>query len=200
MSEEGLRLSKRVMALAACSRAQAERLIAQGDVTVDGQVQREPAHRVTDRQQVDLREQARPQAGHTLTLLWHKPAGETALPPQARGLRCAAPLPTLASGLVVFTGSAGVWRALTQASPPPEQEWLLDLAGQQPASLLGSGVRASVGSQNPQQTRLRAVARGDWLWPAEVVPLRAHRQRIGRVSLGALPAGDTRDLLPQEKF
>ena len=200
MSEEGLRLSKRVMALAGCSRAQAERLIAQGDVTVDGQVQREPAHRVGEAQAVAVREQAQAQGGHALTLLWHKPAGASAPPPESRGLRCAAPLPAPASGLVVFTAHAGVWRALAQAEPPPEQEWLIDLAGAQPASVLGPNVRASVGSQNPQQTRLRAVARGDWAPPDGVRPLRQHRQRIGRVALGPLAAGGTRSLLPHEKF
>jgi 23S rRNA pseudouridine2604 synthase len=200
MSDDGLRLSKRVMALAGCSRAQAERLIAQGDVTVDGQVQREPAHRVNETQAVVVREQAQAQGSHALTLLWHKPAGEAALTPESRGLRCAAPLPASASGLVVFTAHAGVWRAVAQAEPAPEQEWLIDLAGTQAANVLGPGVRASIGSQNPQQTRLRAVARGDWAPPARLQPLRQHRQRIGRVALGNLAEGATRSLLPHEKF
>ena len=159
MSDSGIRLSKRVMALAGCSRAEAERLIAQGDVQVDGAVQRDPAHRVTDDQPVQVRSGAQPQGTSALTLLWHKPPGDSPPPPEARGLRCATPLDPAASGLVVFTGHAAVWRVLTQAEPPLEHEWFVDLPGRQPASALGQGVRASVGSQNDQQTRVRAVAR-----------------------------------------
>ena len=195
-----IRLSKRVMALAGCSRAEAERLIAQGDVRVDGQPQRDPAHRVSEAQAVQVREGAQPQAANALTLLWHKPPGDSPPPPEARGLRCATPLDPPASGLVVFTGHAAVWRVLAQAEPPLEHEWFVDLPGRQPASALGQGVRASVGSQNDQQTRLRAVARGTWQMPAGLAPLRQHRQRIGRVALGPLPAGATRALLPHEKF
>lgn len=200
MSDEGVRLSKRVMALAGCSRAEAERLIAQGDVRVDGAVQRDPAHRVGDTRTVQVRDGARPQASSALTLLWHKPAGETTPPPEALGLRCATPLDAAASGLVVFTGHANVWRVLAQADPPLEHEWLVDLPGAQPVSVLGRGVRASVGSQNDQLTRLRVVVRGTWQPPTDLVPQRLHRQRIGRVALGPLAAGATRSLLPHEKF
>lgn len=200
MSDSGIRLSKRVMALAGCSRAEAERLIAQGDVQVDSVVQRDPAHRVADDQPVQVRSGAQPQGSSALTLLWHKPPGNDTPPPEARGLRCATPLDAAASGLVVFTGHVAVWRVLAQAEPPLEHEWLIDLPGAQPATVLGQGVRASVGSQNDQQTRLRAVVRGAWQVPADLAPLRRHRQRIGRVALGPLPAGATRALLPHEKF
>ncbi len=200
MSDEGVRLSKRVMAAAACSRAEAERLVAQGDVQVDGVVQRDPAHRVSDTQAVQVRQGARPQGPGALTLLWHKPAGETPPPAESRGLRCATPLDAAASGLVVFTGHAQIWRVLAQSEPPLEHEWLVDLPGAQPASVLGRGVRASVGSQNEHQTRLRVVVRGAWRPAAELVPQRLHRQRIGRVALGPLAAGATRALLPHEKF
>lgn len=200
MPEDTIRLSKRVMALAGCSRAEAERLIAQGDVTVDNAVLRDPAHRVSDAQPVVVRAGAQPQAANALTLLWHKPPGDTPPPPETRGLRCALPLDASASGLVVFTGHAGVWRVLEQAQPPLEQEWLVDLAGRRTPDALGPGVRASVGSQNDAQTRLRAVARGAWTPPATLRALRVHRQRIGRVALGPLAAGATRALLPHEKF
>lgn len=204
--DAGTRLSKRVMAAAGCSRAEAERLIAQGDVTVDGAVQREPAHRVADAQAVQVRAGARPQPSAALTLLWHKPQGDVAPPAQARGLRCAAALPTEASGLVVFTGQPGVWRVLTERDPPLEREWLIDLPGvvgalSAPApQVLGPGVRASVSSQTPERTRLRAVVRGLWQPPADLVPLRLHRLRLGRVALGTLAEGDTRALRLDERF
>ena len=197
---DGIRLSKRVMALAGCSRAEAERLIAQGDVAVDGLAQRDPAHRVTDTQTVQLTPGARPQAGHALTLLWHKPPGDVPPPPEVRGLRCAAPLPAAASGLVVFSGHAGVWRVLTQSEPPLEHEWLIDLPGGRTPEVLGPGVRASVGSRNEAQTRLRAVSRGPWSPPAGLTPLRQHRPRIGRIALGPLAEGATRALQMHEKF
>ncbi len=200
MSESGTRLSKRVMALSACSRAEAERLIAQGDVRVDDVVHRDPAHRVADAQTVSVRAGARPQAANALTLLWHKPPGEHPPPPEAHGLRCAAPLGAAASGLVVFTGHAAVWRALTQSEPPLEHEWLVDLPGRRTPATLGAGVRASVGSQQETHTRLRAVARGHWSPAPALQALRVHRQRIGRLALGPLPAGATRALLPHEKF
>ena len=73
---------------------------------------------------VEVRAGAQPQATNALTLLWHKPPGEHPPPPEAHGLRCATPLDATASGLVVFTGHAAVWRALTQSEPPLEQEWL----------------------------------------------------------------------------
>ncbi|MDB5745362.1 MAG: RNA-binding protein, partial [Massilia sp.] len=49
---EGIRLAKRVAEQVACSRAEAERYIANGGVSVDGVVVEDPATRVTPSQAV----------------------------------------------------------------------------------------------------------------------------------------------------
>ena len=68
------RLAKRVAALAGCSRADAERYIEGGWVSVDGQVVEHPQHRVGD-EQVTIDPAARLQAPEPATVLLHKPAG-----------------------------------------------------------------------------------------------------------------------------
>ena len=50
----GIRLAKRVMALAHCSRREAEALIEAGAVQLDGQAVRDPARRVQDSQSLSL--------------------------------------------------------------------------------------------------------------------------------------------------
>ncbi|MGI9135040.1 MAG: RNA pseudouridine synthase [Rhodoferax sp.] len=68
----GERLAKRVAALLACSRSQAEHYIEGGWVRVDGQVVQEPQFRVT-LQQVALDPQASLQPLAPVTLVLHKP-------------------------------------------------------------------------------------------------------------------------------
>jgi len=66
---------KRVAAMANVSRREAELLIENGAVRVDGQVVEVPARRVRDEQQVEIASGARPVAVEPVTLLLHKPAG-----------------------------------------------------------------------------------------------------------------------------
>ncbi|MFS2055394.1 S4 domain-containing protein, partial [Variovorax sp. CT11-76] len=59
---EGIRLAKRVAALAGCSRREAELLIENGAVRVDGQPALLPQSRVQPHQQVEIEAGARPPA------------------------------------------------------------------------------------------------------------------------------------------
>src|SRR5689334_15897479 len=85
---EPQRLSKVVAARVPCSRREAEQYIAEGRVSVDGQVVEEPQFRVADHQQVVVDTQARLQPVEPATFLLHKPAGMTDA--DARGLLAAA--------------------------------------------------------------------------------------------------------------
>lgn len=73
--EAGVRLSKRVMAVAGCSRSEAERLIECGRVTVNGQVCTEVPHRVLDEQVVAIAPASAASGPATATVLLHLLAG-----------------------------------------------------------------------------------------------------------------------------
>jgi len=152
------RLAKRLAADLPCSRADAENYIAGGFVRVDGVVVEEPMARVHDAQAVTLDPQARLEPLASMTLIWHKPAGQVLpqaqyLPddvaarwfaPEARwpddrgGVRPlkahrhkllpVAPLGDLASGLMVFTQNPGVLRKLSEDARQLEHEWLAEVA------------------------------------------------------------------------
>jgi 23S rRNA pseudouridine2604 synthase len=150
MAEEGIRLAKRVAALVPCSRAEAERYIGGGWVSVDGAVVEDPATRVTDRQQVALLPGATALELVPVTILLHKSAGLAADPAQAgelitpeglegpghflkrhlAKLTLAMPLETSASGLVVLTQDYHLARTLTDEQDRFEQEYLADVTGQ----------------------------------------------------------------------
>ena len=77
MSEDGggVRLAKRVAELKACSRAEAERYIEGGWVSVNGEVVELPQHRVAEADTVAIAPDARATTLLPATVLWHKPAG-----------------------------------------------------------------------------------------------------------------------------
>lgn len=133
------------------------------------------------------------------------------------------PLLAGASGLMVLTQSAGVVRRLTEMSADLEHEWLLDMAW--PAEEAGADVReAAVRSLSMPVTfdgRQLAAARASWqserrlrvaikgCLPGQIEFLleRAglktevlRRQRLGRIALTGLDAGQWRYLLPTERF
>lgn len=80
LDQTGERLSKRVAALAQCSRREAEQLIEGGWVQVNGQRVEESMARVTD-QTVLIDSAANPMALSEVTLLLHKPPGFEAMAP-----------------------------------------------------------------------------------------------------------------------
>lgn len=150
------RLAKRLATELPCSRADAERYIEGGWVTVNGKVQEEPGLRVTASQTVSLLPGARLEEGRPVTILIHKPAGMYAddQPGSARdlilpenlmpgdrsgqrylkrmfnGLKLVTPLERAASGLVVYTQEFAVARRLVDEGRHVEQEYVAQVEGQ----------------------------------------------------------------------
>jgi 23S rRNA pseudouridine2604 synthase len=150
MTEEGIRLAKRVADIVPCSRGEAERYIAGGWVTVDGEVVDDPATRVTPARQVALLPGATPEEPLPITILLHKPAGlhgKAALDSLQQGtlfqeeqgprflkrhlakLTPAMPLEAMASGLVVFSQDWRVLRKLGEDGDRIEQEYVAEVTG-----------------------------------------------------------------------
>lgn len=155
---EPQRLAKRLAAQLPCSRSDAEHYIAGGWVRVDGVVVEEPQARVRDGQAVALDPKAKLESLASMTLIWHKPAGQalpagSPLPDAAaaelfttanrfksdrsgvRPLKAhrhkllpVAALEPLASGLMVFTQNPSVARKITDESAQIEHEWLVEVA------------------------------------------------------------------------
>lgn len=148
---EPVRLAKRVAALAACSRREAELYIEAGAVRVDGRVVTEPQFRVAETQRVELDPAARLPQRRAYTVLLHQPprAGdarqllvatnradrsESASEPlserQLARLALLLPLPAGASGLAVFSDDRGVTRRLTEDAGLIEQEIVAEVDGE----------------------------------------------------------------------
>jgi 23S rRNA pseudouridine2604 synthase len=151
---EAIRLAKRVVALAQCSRREAEQYIEGGWVRVDGIVVEEPQFMV-DTQTVEIDPAARLAPLEAVTLVLHKPAGYDAgdgpnparalVTPATRwaddasgvrplqrhmhGLGAPLALPTAASGLLVFTQDWRVSRKLTEDIDRIEQEFVVEVSG-----------------------------------------------------------------------
>lgn len=148
---EGVRLAKRVAEIVPCSRAEAERYIAGGWVSVDGLVAEDPATRVTPAQAVSLLPGAEPTEPAPVTLLLNKPAGVdaagalalltpenlvSAAPNAQRFLKrhlakltVVAPLDTTASGLLVLSQDWRVTRKLVQDGDRIEHEYVAEVTG-----------------------------------------------------------------------
>ena len=191
MSEDGggVRLAKRVAELKACSRAEAERYIEGGWVSVNGEVVELPQHRVAEADAVAIAPDARATTLLPATGLWHKPpgvrcdidqapkaewltteqrarddrSGQRLLLKHWAGLRCVAPLDTAASGLVVFSQALPVQRHLVADAITIEHELWVDVHGPVAPDALAAlqrQVRASINRQNEAGTRLRVAAKG----------------------------------------
>lgn len=150
-----IRLAKRVAELRACSRREAEQLIAGGWVKVDGIVVEEPQFRVAG-QRIEIDPLADLGQAEPVTLLLHQPPGDrttVADPPAAQlfsaatlwgddasGIRplkmhftqltSCVPLEPAASGLVVFTQDWRVARKLTEDAATLEHEIIVEVAGE----------------------------------------------------------------------
>ena len=225
MSEEGIRLAKRVAALQGCSRREAEGLVAAGAVQVQGQVVTDPARRVLAQTLVQVSQQA---PGGPVTVLLHKPARVSAADalraawaavfPDAvlpAGLQEWMPLPLQACGLSVWSDERPVVRRLQDRERPLQTEWLLTLplaaAGKLLPVLQSQGLRASLGHERDGVGQWRLVCQGD-VGPqlADFLacsPLATgigawtlRRQRIGRLGLSPLGPGQARQRLDFERF
>ena len=150
-----VRLAKRVALLAGCSRADAERYIEGGWVSVDGIVVERPQHKVSD-EAVTIDPLARLEPEIPVTVLLHKPAGFDAISgaqPAAAlvaasthwaddgsGIRVVkrhlnrltplVPLDREASGLMVLTQDGRIWRRLTEDGDEIEQEFIVEVRGE----------------------------------------------------------------------
>jgi 23S rRNA pseudouridine2604 synthase len=150
-----IRLAKRVAEIAQCSRADAERYVEDGWVTVDGVVVDRPQHKVSD-EPVAIDPAARLEAPQPATLLLHKPPGYDAISgaqpalalaslanhwsedgsgvrPLRRHLLNLTPLVALdrdASGLIVLTQDGRVWRRLSEDGDEIEHEYIVEVAGE----------------------------------------------------------------------
>jgi 23S rRNA pseudouridine2604 synthase len=184
--EEGIRLAKRVAALAGVSRREAELLIENGAVRVDGVPATLPQSRVQAHQQVEIAAGAKPEPVVPVTLLLYKPAGmptDTAhkllvaanhheperagqrfLPVHAKGQHCMTPLETGASGLVAYTQEFRIERKLQEDAGILEHEVMVDVAGTVSPEVLArferSPARVSIGRQADDQTGLRFALKG----------------------------------------
>lgn len=155
----GVRLAKHLAEQLQCSRREAELLIENGDVQVDGQTVETLGARVLPTQTVTVRPGAKPQEVPPVTLLLHKPAGYTVGPargkqrsaldllkPECRAeidtpapikvlskhfthLETVLTIPVPASGLVVFTQDHRVLRKLREDALHIEQECIALVEG-----------------------------------------------------------------------
>jgi len=238
---EPSRLSKRVAELARCSRADADRYIEGGWVSVDGEVVESPQHLVTG-ECVEIHPKAVLEATEQATVLLHKPAGFDAFGRNSRvatlvapdthwaddpsGIRVLqrhfirltplVPLDTEASGLMVLTQDGRAWRRLTEDADQIEQEVVVEVSGEiAPYGLrkLNHGLSyrgrelppCKVSWQSEQRLRfaIRAAQPGQIRDMCAQVALQVtamRRLRIGKVSLGKLPAGEWRYLPAGDKF
>lgn len=145
---EPIRLSKRVIELTGCSRAQSERYIEGGCVSVDGEIIDRPEWPVADqRVEVDLEIAAAPV--QPMTLLWNKPAGARIDPElltpanhwgddpsgirqlrrHLRHLTPLLPLESASSGLQVFTQDGRLLHRMRDDGMRLEQEFVVEVSG-----------------------------------------------------------------------
>ncbi|MBJ2156815.1 RNA pseudouridine synthase [Variovorax sp. IB41] len=186
--DEGIRLAKRVAALAGVSRREAELLIENGAVRVDGVPAVLPQSRVQAHQQVEIAAGAKPEPIVPVTMLLYKPAGmptdnafkllvaanhheperagQRFLPAHVKGQHCMTPLETGASGLVAYTQEFRIERKLQEDAGILEHEVMVDVAGTVAPEVLArferSPARVSIGRQaeDGQQTGLRFALKG----------------------------------------
>ncbi|MEP7186547.1 MAG: rRNA pseudouridine synthase [Rhodanobacter sp.] len=162
---ESIRLAKRVVALAQCSRREAEQYIEGGWVQVDGVVVEMPQFMV-DTQDITIDPKAALIPTEPATLVLHKPVGydpkaaSALVTPETRSAddassvrplkrhlqRLSTPLllPAEASGLLIFTQDRRVTRKLTEDIDRLEQEFEVDVSGElveNGLTLLNHGLR-----------------------------------------------------------
>jgi len=183
---EGTRLARRVAEMAGMSRREAELLIENGAVRVDGVVAQVIGVRVLPSQKVEIEAGAKAVPVPQVTLLLNKPAGTHTdkamrlfvaanhVEPEREGLRfvarhlldqkCVTPLESGASGLVVFTQEWRVERKLHEDANVMEHEVMVDVKGAvSPEALAhlerGAG-RVSIGRDSQGVTGLRFAIKG----------------------------------------
>ena len=234
---EATRLSKRVIELFGCSRREADLYIAGGWVTVDGQVVEAPQFKVED-QRVELHPDASLDPVEPVTLLVHGSTGCNAAQLQHLLVRerhweqdphtqrvlhghflrqeQSLPLQIGASGLIVLSQDWRTQRKLREDAAKLEQEYLVEVAGEVPASTLErlkkgwlhkgtqfppckaswqSEQRLRFALKNPAPDLLRQICTALGL---KVLGMK--RIRIGGVPMAKLPVGQWRYQGEKERF
>ncbi len=150
----------------------------------------------------------------------HDPSGVRFLKSHLAKLDASVPLEYEASGLVAFTQDFRVQRKLMEDMAFIEQELIVDVRGELTPDALRPIERAmrderlrlpefkiSVGSANPERSKLRLAVKGSHLGLAQYLCelaglniLALRRIRLGRVSLGDLEEGAWRYLAEGERF
>ncbi len=150
----------------------------------------------------------------------HDPSGVRFLKSHLAKLDASVPLEYEASGLVAFTQDFRVQRKLMEDMAFIEQELIVDVRGEVAPDALRPIERAmrderlrlpefkiSVGSANPERSKLRMAVKGSHLGLAQYLCelaglniLALRRIRLGRVSLGDLEEGTWRYLAEGERF
>ena len=229
MGDDAVRLAKRVAELRGCSRAEAERYIAGGWVTVDGALVEDPATRVSPGQAVAVLPGATAIEPLPVTILLHKPADIDAgagalalitpetLVQEGRGgqrflrrhlnkLTLATPLAREASGLVVYSQDWRVLRKLVDDASRIEQEYVVEVEGEIAGEGL-AGLNRHFKASWQNETRLRVAGKNVGAGKIEAacagVELQVRsirRLRVGRIPLASLPAGHWRYLPDTERF
>jgi len=190
---EGIRLAKRVAEIVPCSRAEAERYIAGGWVSVDGVEVEDPATRVTPAQRIELLPGATADDPAPITILLHKPAGidtraamesldadtlaqsgqggQRVLKRHFAKLTLATPLETMASGLVVFSQDWRVLRKLVEDSKRIEQEYVAEVTGailEDGLERLNAGGRPDAPLKASWQSEARLRFAGKAIMPGQI--------------------------------
>jgi 23S rRNA pseudouridine2604 synthase len=157
MTDNTIRLAKRVAEMIPCSRAEADKYIAGGWISVDGVVVEEAGARVADEQEVTIHADATLIELVPVTILLHKPADFSAgvdttgasalecltqeallladhgnqrfLKRHLTNLTLTSPLETRASGLVIYTQDFRVARKLVDEGQRVEQEYIVEVSG-----------------------------------------------------------------------
>ena len=165
------------------------------------------------------RSQGAPQALALLNAASHLPedaSGMRVLQRHFKQLECFTPLPTEASGLVVYTQDRRIARKLAEDIETLEQECIAEVAGQITEGGLQQLCHGLSFNGRPlppikvswqNEARLRFALKG--IRPGQVAAMCAavglslvslRRIRIGRVPLAKLPEGQWRYLQPWERF
>lgn len=227
MTDDTIRLSKRVADQVPCSRREAELYIEGGYVLVDGAVVEEPGARVAPAQSVALAPDATLLEIVPVTILLNKPAGADALRCLAEetlhrsghnanerflkrhlhNLTPALPLDPSASGLFVFTQDYRIIRKLVDEPGSVEQELIVEVDGTIAENGLAQLNQGSTKVSWQNERRLRFAVKGPK--PTQIdrmcravglTPTSIKRLRVGRMSMGSLPVGQWRYLLGYERF
>jgi 23S rRNA pseudouridine2605 synthase len=223
---EEIRLNKFVASCTDLSRREADRLIQEGEVSVNGSITINPAVRVTDEHSVRLGRKVLSRR-QTMVVAFHKPRGVVCSKNDERGrktiynilpykhhhLKHVGRLDLDSEGLLIMTNDGDLAQRITHPSKKLEKEYLVTVDQHFDHKVLlqlVKGVHTSEGqakakfAQRVSSRRLSVVLESGMKRQIrlmlEALGLRVtklSRLRIGSLTLGELPVGETEEL-PKE--